>query len=92
MEVYNRYEGFKGDGSPFSVARRQPQLDGALLCGTMIDLVAEDLTRIVKALVPDNAFLAASKDDSEWKMVRLMPKPCLWHASFWGFWSLNFSC
>lgn len=69
VEVFNRYEGFQGDGSPFSVARKQPQLDAALLYSTLVDLAAEDLACVFKALAPDDAFIAASKDDSEWKMV-----------------------
>jgi hypothetical protein len=69
VEVFNRYEGFKGDGSPFSVARQQPQLDAALLYSTMVDLIAEDLTCIFKALAPDNPVMVAIRDNSEWKMV-----------------------
>jgi hypothetical protein len=75
VEVFNRYEGFHGDGSPFSVARKQPQLDAALLYSTIVDLTGEDLTRVYKDLAPDDAFQAASKDDSEWKMVRPADAP-----------------
>lgn len=75
VQVFNRYEGFQGDGSPFSVARKQPQLDAALLYSTMVDLLAEDLTAVFKSLAPNDAFMAASKDAAAWTVVRLMPQP-----------------
>ena len=58
------------------MAKKQPQLDAALLYSTIVDLAAENLTAVLKALSPDDPFLAASKDGSEWKTVRLTPKPC----------------
>lgn len=76
VEKFNEMEGFKGQESPFSIAQKQPQLDAALLYTTIIDKVAEDLTSILKALAPDDTFLATSKDDSEWKMVRFVHSLC----------------
>lgn len=82
VEVFNRKEGNKGNGSPFCIAARQPQLCAALLCSNIIDLVSDELTSLFNAL-SDNAFMAAI-DDMEWIMVRLMPKHCLCYASFGG--------
>lgn len=71
VDEFNELEGFKGSkgDSPFTVARQQPQLDSALLYSTMIDLICEELKKVLKAFSTDDCFMAAGQDNSEWKMV-----------------------
>lgn len=74
VEDHNEREGFRGDDSPFTVAKRQPQLDAALLYLHVVDEIHDELDAMMKRLgfrEKAQQGLEEDDDDGGWNLVRL---------------------
>lgn len=71
VEDHNEREGFRGDDSPFSVAKRQPQLDAALLYLHVVDEIHDEVAATMKRLgFREQVQQASEDDDCGWNLVR----------------------
>lgn len=70
VQGHNEREGFGGDGSPFSVAQRQPQLDAALLYLHAVDKIHDEIALIMKRKgFREQAQQAVEEDTGAWNLV-----------------------
>ena len=70
VEDHNEREGFRGEDSPFSVAKRQPQLDAALLYLHVVDEIHDELDATLNRLgFREQAQQALEEDDGGWNLV-----------------------
>eukprot|EP00892_Ulva_mutabilis_P010568 jgi/Ulvmu1/7884/UM004_0115.1 len=69
VEDHNEREGFRGDDSPFSVAKRQPQLDAALLYLHVVDEIHDELDATMKRLGFREQAQEEDDDDGGWNLV-----------------------
>jgi hypothetical protein len=68
VESFNEVEGYKGLGSPFAIARAQPQQDAVLLYQHLLDRIGDEL-RKVKQNLGLATVLPEDDNESGWEQV-----------------------